>query len=171
MPACHAGGRGFEPLLRRRSSRSRKDRLLYAQIAQSVEQRTENPRVVGSIPTLGTKKLRCYYAVVAFFWPSEHLVFHKYEKEVFSRWVKIRYNIALIIRNAFGGYRHDATPFIMNFHVPDVVAANTDFVATCMFNRATSDLLAIENIATVSECYFGVFIKQKNGSSYRRATS
>ena len=71
----------------------------------------------------------------------------------------------------FGGYRHDATPFVMNFHVPDVVAANTDFVATCAFNRATSDLLAIENIATVSECYFGVFIKQKNGSSYRRATS
>ena len=27
----------------------------YAQIAQSVEQRTENPRVVGSIPTLGTR--------------------------------------------------------------------------------------------------------------------
>ena len=26
----------------------------YAQIAQLVEQRTENPRVVGSIPTLGT---------------------------------------------------------------------------------------------------------------------
>ena len=28
-------------------------KLLYAQIAQLVEQRTENPRVVGSIPTLG----------------------------------------------------------------------------------------------------------------------
>ena len=28
----------------------------FAQIAQSVEQRTENPRVAGSIPALGTKK-------------------------------------------------------------------------------------------------------------------
>ena len=29
----------------------------YAFVAQSVEQRTENPRVVGSIPTGGTKEL------------------------------------------------------------------------------------------------------------------
>ena len=28
-----------------------------AQIAQLVEQRTENPRVVGSIPTLGTDRM------------------------------------------------------------------------------------------------------------------
>ena len=31
-----------------------------AQIAQLVEQRTENPRVAGSIPALGTKALICY---------------------------------------------------------------------------------------------------------------
>ena len=43
-PACHAGGREFEP------RHSRHD----AQIAQSVEQGTENPRVGGSIPPLGT---------------------------------------------------------------------------------------------------------------------
>ena len=49
MPACHAGGRGFEPLPGRQ----------FAQIAQSVEQGTENPCVVGSIPTLGTKKDFC----------------------------------------------------------------------------------------------------------------
>ena len=30
--------------------------MLYAQIAQSVEQRTENPRVGGSIPPLGTTR-------------------------------------------------------------------------------------------------------------------
>ncbi len=30
----------------------------YAQIAQSVEQWTENPRVTGSIPVLGTTKTR-----------------------------------------------------------------------------------------------------------------
>ena len=49
MPACHAGGRGFEP---------HPDRhfyfWLYASVAQSVEQRTENPRVGGSIPPGGT---------------------------------------------------------------------------------------------------------------------
>ena len=30
--------------------------LIFAQIAQSVEQGTENPRVTGSIPVLGTKQ-------------------------------------------------------------------------------------------------------------------
>ena len=44
MLACHARGRGFEPLPGRH----------FAQIAQSVEQRTENPRVAGSSPALGT---------------------------------------------------------------------------------------------------------------------
>ena len=40
MPPCHGGGRGFEP---------RPDRH-FGSVAQSVEQRTENPRVAGSIP-------------------------------------------------------------------------------------------------------------------------
>ncbi len=31
---------------------------VFAQIAQSVEQRTENPRVTGSIPVLGTNPYR-----------------------------------------------------------------------------------------------------------------
>ena len=44
MPACHAGGRGFEPLLGRH----------FALVAQSVEQETENLRVGGSIPPQGT---------------------------------------------------------------------------------------------------------------------
>ena len=42
--ACHARGREFEPHPGRH----------FASVAQSVEQRTENPRVVGSIPTGGT---------------------------------------------------------------------------------------------------------------------
>ena len=44
--ACHARGRGFEPHPSRQ--------FPYASVAQLVEQGTENPRVVGSIPTGGT---------------------------------------------------------------------------------------------------------------------
>ena len=43
--ACHARGRRFEPV---------PGRHFFAFVAQLVEQRTENPRVVGSIPTEGT---------------------------------------------------------------------------------------------------------------------
>ena len=43
--ACHARGRGFEP---------HSGRQLCASVAQSVEQGTENPRVIGSIPIGGT---------------------------------------------------------------------------------------------------------------------
>ena len=48
--ACHARGHGFE------SRPSRHSCLQYASVAQLVEQRTENPRVVGSIPTGSTMK-------------------------------------------------------------------------------------------------------------------
>ena len=44
--ACHARGRRFEPVPGRQ----------YASVAQLVEQRTENPRVIGSIPIGGTRK-------------------------------------------------------------------------------------------------------------------
>ena len=43
--ACHARGQGFESL---------SGRQFFASVAQLVEQGTENPRVVGSIPTGGT---------------------------------------------------------------------------------------------------------------------
>ena len=61
--ACHARGRGFEPHPNRQKrekavSRAAERRTTagagYASVAQLVEQRTENPRVVGSIPTGGT---------------------------------------------------------------------------------------------------------------------
>ena len=44
-PACHAGGRRFEPVLGRQN----------ALVAQLVEQQTENLPVGGSIPPQGTK--------------------------------------------------------------------------------------------------------------------
>ena len=51
--ACHARGQGFEsPSGRHFFIRS--SSCLFASVAQLVEQRTENPRVVGSIPTGGT---------------------------------------------------------------------------------------------------------------------
>ena len=43
--ACHARGRRFEPV---------PGRHFFASVAQLVEQWTENPRVVGSIPTGST---------------------------------------------------------------------------------------------------------------------
>lgn len=48
MPACHAGDRGFESRQLRHN--------IFAEIAQSVEQRTENPRVPSSILGLGTTR-------------------------------------------------------------------------------------------------------------------
>ena len=51
--ACHARGRGFESHPGRQNLKKVQP-LLYASVAQLVEQGTENPRVVGSIPTGGT---------------------------------------------------------------------------------------------------------------------
>ena len=51
--ACHARGQGFESPSGRHFFIQP---LLYASVAQLVEQGTENPRVVGSIPTGGTRK-------------------------------------------------------------------------------------------------------------------
>ncbi len=45
--ACHARGRGFD-------SHPGRHFAFFASVAQSVEQRTENPRVDGSIPSGGT---------------------------------------------------------------------------------------------------------------------
>ena len=54
-PACHAGGRGFEPHPDRHFFvKTAFIFFLFASVAQLVEQGTENPRVVGSIPTGGT---------------------------------------------------------------------------------------------------------------------
>ena len=51
--ACHARGQGFESPSGRHSIKVQPLQL-YASVAQLVEQGTENPRVVGSIPTGGT---------------------------------------------------------------------------------------------------------------------
>ena len=54
-PACHAGGRRFESVPGRHIYVESASSPQYASVAQSVEQGTENPRVGGSIPPLGTK--------------------------------------------------------------------------------------------------------------------
>ena len=56
--ACHAEDHGFE---------SRTDRHFFGSIAQSVEQRTENPRVAGSIPAGATIKDLFELEIVRFF--------------------------------------------------------------------------------------------------------
>ena len=54
-PACHAGGRRFESVPGRHNAYELSgSSAQYASVAQLVEQGTENPRVVGSIPTGGT---------------------------------------------------------------------------------------------------------------------
>ena len=58
--ACHARGRGFESHPGRQPKQ-----LNFASVAQLVEQRTENPRVVGSIPTGGTSDRESLYADLA----------------------------------------------------------------------------------------------------------
>ena len=61
--ACHARGRGFEPLSGRHYFIN--GYFFYfnnAYLAQLVEQGTENPCVRGSIPRVGTKNSsECYY--------------------------------------------------------------------------------------------------------------
>ena len=59
--ACHARGQGFESPSGRQKVAKRLDGsrpifLKHASVAQLVEQGTENPRVVGSIPIGGTTK-------------------------------------------------------------------------------------------------------------------
>ena len=48
---------------------------IYAQIAQSVEQGTENPRVAGSIPALGIVYAKIKYGILAQL--VEHLTFNQ----------------------------------------------------------------------------------------------
>ena len=55
--ACHARGQGFESPSGRQYEKLTERSIFYvgfASVAQLVEQGTENPRVVGSIPTGGT---------------------------------------------------------------------------------------------------------------------
>ena len=62
--ACHARGRQFEPDSGRH----------YASVAQSVEQGTENPRVIGSIPIGGTISCVFFVKNTLFYAAVAHLV-------------------------------------------------------------------------------------------------
>ena len=54
-PACHAGGRRFEPVWGRQIVLSISIKKIdFASVAQSVEHETENLSVGGSIPPRGT---------------------------------------------------------------------------------------------------------------------
>ena len=55
--------------------------LASASVAQLVEQRTENPRVVGSIPTGGTKRCKCL-SLAAFLYFSCIFSFYPVDKEI-----------------------------------------------------------------------------------------
>ena len=86
-PPCHGGGRGFESHPGRHFFWLSKS---YASVAQSVEQRTENPRVVGSIPTGGTIRNAIAFLIQA---DLAHLVErHLAKVEVASSSLVIRSN-------------------------------------------------------------------------------
>ena len=102
MPPCHGGDRRFE------SDRGR--HFFFAAVAQSVEQRTENPRVGGSIPSCGTIVIATPFLFgKAFFYvrkglnlrsateknecikPKIHLIANAYFESIFKRY-KYKYN-------------------------------------------------------------------------------
>ncbi len=63
MPACHAGDRRFDP---------GRDRHIFGSVAQSVEQRTENPRVGGSIPSRAI--IKTTVITVVFIYLNQHII-------------------------------------------------------------------------------------------------
>ena len=58
--------------------------ILLAQVAQLVEQRTENPRVGGSIPPLGTIKINSLVT----FWPFADFDCYKADTNLYRIWEK-----------------------------------------------------------------------------------
>ena len=89
--ACHARGRGFEPHPGRQ----------LASVAQSVEQRTENPRVVGSIPTGGTKDVEICFSYPLFADLAHLVERHLAKVEVASSSLVIRSKALAIVGAMF----------------------------------------------------------------------
>ena len=74
--------------------------------------------------------------------------------------------------NDFNGYNHKALPFVSGFGGNELTIVSIPMGFSAMFNRGgNSDLLSIDDISDVSECYFGVYIKKNEDSSYQRVTS
>ena len=68
MPACHAGDRGFDPVGTATFVYTTISGFIYSfgSVAQSVEQRTENPRVGGSIPSRATLRILSWAHLISF---------------------------------------------------------------------------------------------------------
>ena len=71
----------------------------YAQLAQLVEQRTENPCVSGSIPELGIEKKIRYYGILAQL--VEHLTFNQVVRGSNPRCLIIWENSLLLVMSFF----------------------------------------------------------------------
>ena len=75
--------------------------ILLASVAQSVEQRTENPRVVGSIPTGGTKDVEICFSYPLFADLAHLVERHLAKVEVASSSLVIRSKALAIVGAMF----------------------------------------------------------------------
>ena len=72
----------------------------------------------------------------------------------------------------FNGYNHRAIPFVSGFGGNELTLVSSTIDFSAMFSRGgNSDLLSIDDITDISECYFGVYIKKNEDNAYQRVTS
>lgn len=79
----------------------------------------------------------------------------------------------------FDGYNHKAEAPLFGFSVPTSISnqfPNSGFVAACGTTLTPEggslpDYLHLGDLLSIKDCYFGVYVKQRNGSQARRATA